>query len=130
MKKYISIGEMSKLNNISVQALRHYDKIGLLKPSYIGENSNYRYYAIDRIPYVEVIKNLKYIRLSLEEIRNIVIESESLDKKICSCFGGVILLSIATYKLSHYLAPFILSVLIVTIKTYKRLCINTYYNFF
>jgi DNA-binding transcriptional MerR regulator/effector-binding domain-containing protein len=80
MKKYISIGEMAKLNNISIQALRHYDKIGLLKPSYIDENSNYRYYAIDQIPYVEVIKNLKYIGLSLEEIRNIVIESESLEE--------------------------------------------------
>ncbi|KGE21020.1 MerR family transcriptional regulator [Paenibacillus wynnii] len=80
MKKYISIGEMSKINNISIQALRHYDKIGLLKPSYIDENSKYRYYAIDQIPYVDVIKSLKYMGLSLEEIRSIVLESESLEE--------------------------------------------------
>ena len=39
METNFSIGEMSKLHNISVQTLRHYDKIGLLKPSYINEKS-------------------------------------------------------------------------------------------
>ncbi|WP_423244459.1 MerR family DNA-binding transcriptional regulator [Clostridium beijerinckii] len=34
-----SIGEMSKLNNISIQTLRYYDKIGLLKPKVISEKS-------------------------------------------------------------------------------------------
>ena len=38
MEKYFSIGEISKLSNLSVQTLRHYDKLGLLKPSLVKNN--------------------------------------------------------------------------------------------
>lgn len=52
MKKYFSIGETAKINNISIQALRHYDKIGILKPAYIDLNTNYRYYTINQFIYI------------------------------------------------------------------------------
>ncbi|MGL4955400.1 MAG: MerR family DNA-binding transcriptional regulator, partial [Cetobacterium sp.] len=42
-----SIGETAKLNNITIQTLRHYDKEGLLKPSHIDQDTKYRYYSID-----------------------------------------------------------------------------------
>ena len=45
MKKYFSIGEMSKLYNISIETLRHYDRIGILKPEYINKKTGYRYYS-------------------------------------------------------------------------------------
>lgn len=40
MKKYFSIGEMSKLYNISIETLRHYDRIGILKPEYINKKQD------------------------------------------------------------------------------------------
>lgn len=45
MDKYFSIGEVSKITGLSIDRLRNYDKIGLLKPSYIDPNSGYRYYS-------------------------------------------------------------------------------------
>ena len=39
MKKYFTIGEMSKLHNISIETLRHYDRFGILKPEYINEKT-------------------------------------------------------------------------------------------
>ncbi|MGL5693490.1 MAG: MerR family DNA-binding transcriptional regulator, partial [Peptostreptococcaceae bacterium] len=45
MKKYFSIGEMSKLQNISIETLRHYDRLGLLNAEYINEKTGYRYYS-------------------------------------------------------------------------------------
>ena len=45
MKKYFTIGEMSKLHNISIETLRHYDRFGILKPEYINEKTGYRYYS-------------------------------------------------------------------------------------
>ena len=46
MGKYLSIGQMGRLNNLSVQTLRHYEKVGILKPSYINEDTGYRYYSM------------------------------------------------------------------------------------
>jgi DNA-binding transcriptional MerR regulator/effector-binding domain-containing protein len=80
LRKNLSIGELSKLQNISIQALRHYDKVGLLKPAYIDKGSNYRYYTIDQIPNVDIIKNLKYLGFSLESIKSIIVKNESLEE--------------------------------------------------
>ncbi|MEX0901856.1 MAG: MerR family transcriptional regulator [Pseudohongiellaceae bacterium] len=41
-----SIGDLARLAGISIRTLRHYDAIGLLKPSHRGDNS-YRYYTED-----------------------------------------------------------------------------------
>ncbi|MFE4813078.1 MerR family DNA-binding transcriptional regulator [Peribacillus simplex] len=35
MQDKLSIGEMAKLRSVTVDTLRHYDKIGLLKPYHI-----------------------------------------------------------------------------------------------
>ena len=45
MKSKFSIGEVAKIHNITVEALRHYDRVGLLKPSYINSSTGYRYYS-------------------------------------------------------------------------------------
>jgi len=42
----LPIGKMAALNHTSVQTLRYYDKIDLLKPLYVNQDTNYRYYDI------------------------------------------------------------------------------------
>ena len=74
-----SIGEMSKLHNISVQTLRHYDKIGLLKPSYINEKSRYRYYSAKHFVILDLIKQCKAMGLSLDEIKELIENYTSFD---------------------------------------------------
>ncbi|MBU3146277.1 MerR family transcriptional regulator [Clostridium sp. CF012] len=74
-----SIGEMSKLQNISVQALRYYDKIGLLKPSYINEKSSYRYYSAKHFVILDLIKQCKAMGLSLDEIKELIENYTSFD---------------------------------------------------
>ncbi len=71
LDRKFSIGEVSKLHNVSVQTLRHYDKIGLLKPAYINEKSNYRFYSIDNFIMLEFIKQCKVMGLTLEEIKKL-----------------------------------------------------------
>ncbi|MGN7478856.1 MerR family transcriptional regulator [Solibacillus silvestris] len=68
-EKHYSIGELAKLTNISVQTLRYYDQIGLFKPSYVDPKTNYRYYKDAQLYYLDIIKSLKYIGVSLEEIK-------------------------------------------------------------
>ncbi|MHC1750800.1 MAG: MerR family transcriptional regulator [Cellulosilyticaceae bacterium] len=79
MNTNFSIGEVAKLHNVSVQTLRHYDKIGLLKPAYINETSKYRYYSVKHFIVLDFIKQCKAMGLSLEEIKTLVDNYTSID---------------------------------------------------
>lgn len=74
-----TIGEMSKLQNVSVQTLRYYDKIGLLKPLYIDEKSRYRYYCAKHFVMLNLIKQCKAMGLSLDEIKELIENYTSFD---------------------------------------------------
>jgi Predicted transcriptional regulators len=63
-----NIGTFSKLSNTSIQTLRYYDTLELLKPSEIGEYNNYRYYTNEELMKMRIIKKLKKMGLSLREI--------------------------------------------------------------
>ncbi len=64
----LTIGEMAALNNISVQTLRHYSKLGLIEPSHTDPHTGYRYYDIKQSYVLDVIVYLKNLGLSLKEI--------------------------------------------------------------
>lgn len=67
--KYLSISKMAKLNNVSIQTLRYYDKINIFKPEYVNPDNGYRYYSVRQICDLDIIKYLKHIGSPLEEIR-------------------------------------------------------------
>lgn len=79
MGKYLTIGQMAKLNNISVQTLRHYEKVELLKPSYTNENTGYRYYSMKDFNTIDLIKQCKAMGMSLEEIKEVTNNYTSLE---------------------------------------------------
>ncbi|MDP1392407.1 MerR family transcriptional regulator [Lysinibacillus capsici] len=66
---YYTIGEVAKLSNLSVQTLRYYDQIDLFKPAYIDTFTNYRYYKGNQLFYLDIIKSLKYIGVTLDDIK-------------------------------------------------------------
>lgn len=68
-ENYYTIGEVAKLANLSVQTLRYYDQIDLFKPSYTDTSSNYRYYKDEQLYFLDIIKSLKYIGVSLDDIK-------------------------------------------------------------
>lgn len=68
MKKYYSIGEISKIYNISVDTLRHYEKIKLLEPAF-RKSTGYRYYSSEQIWKLNNIRNLRGLGLGLEAIK-------------------------------------------------------------
>lgn len=69
MKKFFSIGELSKQQNISRQTLIFYDKIGLFCPAYVDPENGYRYYSAAQLDYLDTISIMKKIGFSLEEIK-------------------------------------------------------------
>lgn len=68
----LKIGEFSKLTQVSVRMLRHYDEIGLLKPAEIDCFTDYRYYKEEQLPAMCRIKALKDMGFSLADIIRIM----------------------------------------------------------
>jgi len=66
-----SIGDASKLCNVSTKALRYYDKIGLVKPQRSNCN-NYRYYNDDSLHLIPVIKYYKQMGFKLDEMTQLI----------------------------------------------------------
>ena len=72
MNNLYSIGETARLNNISIQTLRYYDKFGLFTPEHINQENGYRFYHSRQFFYLDIIKSLKYIQTPLEDIKEII----------------------------------------------------------
>jgi len=61
------IGEFAKLAGVTVRALHHYDRIGLLKPQ--RGASGFRLYRMEDLERLEQIAALKFLGIPLQEIK-------------------------------------------------------------
>lgn len=68
MKLY-RIGEISKLYGISVDTLRHYEKLKVLMPEQVSD-SGYRYYSNRQIWQLNIIRTLRRLGIGLMDIRD------------------------------------------------------------
>lgn len=68
MKEYYKIGEISALYGIGTDSLRYYEEIGILKPH--RDNNGYRMYGIGDIRTLNILRDLRTIGFSMEEIKN------------------------------------------------------------
>lgn len=66
-KEYYKIGEISKLYGIGTDALRYYEKLGILKPK--RDLNGYRMYNIGDISTLNILRDLRSIGFSLQEIK-------------------------------------------------------------
>lgn len=69
----MKIGEFAKRSGITIKTLRHYDKIGLLQP-FLKTEAGYRIYCEEDFIKLQQITTLKFIGLSLEEIKQLINE--------------------------------------------------------
>lgn len=72
-----SIGEMAKFNRVSIPTLRLYDKMNLLKPAFVDQETGYRYYSLQQNARLDMIAYMKELGMSIAEIRK-VLEKEDL----------------------------------------------------
>jgi len=68
----LSIGEMSKLTGISIQALRYYERKNIIKPVYINPDSGYRYYSPNQIYFIQLISNCVNLDIPLKELDGVL----------------------------------------------------------
>ena len=68
------IGEFSRITRVTIDTLRHYDALGLLKPAEVDPFTGYRYYSARQLGSLNRILALKEVGFSLEEIARILKE--------------------------------------------------------
>lgn len=74
---YYKTGQFAKLANVSERTIRYYDKIGLLKPSFVMENRYRQYSDLDLLK-LQKILSLKHLGFSIEEIFPMVMDNTNL----------------------------------------------------
>lgn len=79
MKNFFTVGEAAKAVHTTSETLRHYDRIGLVKPSRKDEWTNYRYYTEQDIVRLNTVRALQLMDLPLREIGK-VLEYDDLGK--------------------------------------------------
>ena len=77
----LAIGEFSKMCMVTTKTLRHYDGIGLLKPTRYHAETGYRYYDASQLKDMQVIHKLKIYGFSLEEIKELLHADKAVLKK-------------------------------------------------
>jgi DNA-binding transcriptional MerR regulator len=68
----LKIGEFSKLANISVRSLRHYESLDLLSPQKTDPATGYRYYTADQLDKAHTIRMLRELGFSLDSIKGLL----------------------------------------------------------
>ena len=74
------IGEIAAFFNVSVKAMRVYEKMGILKPVKVDEKNGYRYYSADQVKQLDVLLELRELGFSLIEIKTLLENGMTKDK--------------------------------------------------
>lgn len=69
-KNLLSIGELSKITGVHIKALRYYDSLGILTPTYIDPDSGYRYYSFYQKAEVDAIQLCVDLGIPLKDFPN------------------------------------------------------------
>jgi DNA-binding transcriptional MerR regulator len=84
----LAIGAFADAAQLSLKALRLYDQLGILTPSYVDPNSGYRYYHAQQLHRARLIRMLRQIDLPLATIRRVLaaspIEAQQLVLEHCA----------------------------------------------
>jgi DNA-binding transcriptional MerR regulator len=73
----LTIGAFSQLGGVSVRALRHYEAVGVLLPSWIDPATGYRRYRADQLARLHRIQALQDLGLSLQQLRPLLDDGPS-----------------------------------------------------
>jgi MerR family transcriptional regulator, thiopeptide resistance regulator len=70
-RSMLTVKQLSKLAGVTPRTLHHYDQIGLLKPSRVGDNG-YRYYGEESVLQLQQILFYRELGIPLEDIKKIM----------------------------------------------------------
>lgn len=75
----LTIGQIARLSGLTARALRHYDKLGVLRAAEVSGGNGYRWYGRDQVEAARQIRVLRELEVPLDEVRRIVANPDSAD---------------------------------------------------
>jgi DNA-binding transcriptional MerR regulator len=75
----LAIGQFARRAGLTTKALRHYDRIGLLRPAAVDPATGYRRYEVGQVERARLIGRLRALELPLEEVRRLLELSDDRD---------------------------------------------------
>lgn len=71
-EKYFSVGKAAEKAHLTAETLRHYDRIGLVRPSHTDKWTGYRGYTEGDLVRLNTVRALRCMELPLREIKEIL----------------------------------------------------------
>lgn len=68
----LRIGQFATRAGVTVKALRHYARLGLLKPSWVDRTTGYRYYTLEQLPRLERIREMQRMGFTLDQVKGVL----------------------------------------------------------
>ncbi|MDP9242030.1 MAG: helix-turn-helix domain-containing protein [Actinomycetota bacterium] len=78
----LSIGRLARMSGLSVKAVRHYERVGLLRPFEVDPATGYRRYAPEQVGTARTIRRLRDLDVPLARIRAILGSSDPNDARL------------------------------------------------
>jgi DNA-binding transcriptional MerR regulator len=71
-KAWLTIGQIGRRSGLTPKALRHYDRIGLLRPAVVDPATGYRMYAESQVALAHVIHALRELEVPLSDVQDVL----------------------------------------------------------
>lgn len=68
----LSIGDFSRMTQLTVKTLRHYQSVGLVAPHHVDPSTGYRYYTHDQVPTAQVVRRLRALDMPIPEVKAVL----------------------------------------------------------
>ncbi|MGN6301478.1 MAG: MerR family transcriptional regulator [Angustibacter sp.] len=69
---HLAIGQVARRTGLTVKALRHYDRVGLLPPAHVDPATGYRYYDATQLEVARLVHLLRSVDVPLDDVRSCV----------------------------------------------------------
>lgn len=80
--KLFQIGDVAYLLGISRKMILDYESAGLIKPTFVDENTRYRYFDMQSIVNIRLILDLRRVDMSIKEIKRYLCNNITAEEKI------------------------------------------------
>lgn len=68
----LTVGHVARRSGLTTKALRHYDRIDLLRPAAVDRSTGYRLYSGDQVAHARLVGLLRSLDLPLDQVRAVV----------------------------------------------------------
>ncbi|MEV7179869.1 MerR family transcriptional regulator [Kitasatospora sp. NPDC093679] len=65
----LTVGQLARRAGLTAKALRHYDRVGLLRPEVVDPGTGYRYYGAGQVAQARLVRLLRSVDVPLEQVR-------------------------------------------------------------